>query len=297
MYLAPIKKIKMNRFLKVLSSLVLGVLLFACDKDDDNTTITPPRPYGAQYEAEKDSIENYLKTHLIAGVDADYNVNFLPTTDETISIWNDSRKRDTLVSLNGVNYKLYYLILNQGVGEKPTKYDNVKVAYRGTLLDNTQFDIDPYPQGLFSLAGYIEGWREIIPKFNAGILVDSPGNPNPAQYENFGAGIMFLPSDFGYYETSREGIPAYSPLIFSFKLLDVEYADHDGDTVVTRDETDGGTNPGKDTDNDGNPDYLDIDDDGDGYTTLSELQSGLDCDNDPNNAPTIHMDPNCHPEQ
>jgi len=307
---AHLKKLKMNRFLKVISSLALAVTIFACNKDDDSASFAPPRAYAVQYAMDKDSIKKYLETHYVASVDADYNVDIkkIEEGQTHTPIWQMPELLNKPVTQNGVEYTIYYLMLNEGTGDRPTKYDNVKVAYRGTLLDNTEFDVDPFPQGNFSLLGYIEGWREIIPLFRAGNLIDIPDNPNPAAYENFGAGVMFLPSDFGYYETPRAGIPAYSPLIFSFKLYSVEYADHDGDGILTKDETVPGTDPAYyDTDGDGIPNYLDVDDDNDGYTTKSER---IIYNPDPNaevqyyafeNIPLCpggtlkrHLDPSCH---
>ena len=89
---------------------------------------------------------------------------------------------------------------------------------------------------------------------------------------------MFLPSAFGYYNQSLSSIPAYSPLVFSFKLYAVKRADQDGDGVLSYLEDingDGYLNKLDDTDGDGIPDYLDIDDDGDGVLTKNEIKDPI----------------------
>ncbi|WP_297334545.1 FKBP-type peptidylprolyl isomerase [Flavobacterium sp.] len=269
----------MNRNLRYLSLLAAIFFVAACKNDDDNS-ITPPRPYDEQYAVEKPLIEEYLKTHYIASVDADFNVQIdtLTIPAEQTSIWDQTTYplQNKQVSIDDVEMTLYYLVLNEGVGKQPTRADNVLAAYRGFRLDGTQFDYNPFPQVYSSLAGTILGWRELMPLFRGGEYIDEPGNPDPASFQNYGAGVMFLPSAFGYYNSAQVNIPSYSPLIFSFKLFDITYADSDGDGILNKDETIEGVDIADyDTDGDDIPNYLDTDDDGDGYTTRQEIEDPL----------------------
>ena len=97
---------------------------------------------------------------------------------------------------------------------------------------------------------------------------------------------MFIPSGLAYYNSGSVGIPAYAPLVFSFKLYEIQRLDHDNDGVIDfYEDLDNdrylpyfrelvkGTAITDDTDKDGNPDYLDIDDDGDNYTTKLEIKN------------------------
>jgi hypothetical protein len=104
---------------------------------------------------------------------------------------------------------------------------------------------------------------------------------------------MFLPSGLAYFENRPGSIPSYAPLVFSFKLYAIQRLDTDGDGILNDQEdlddddymydyrnlinypTPPATNP-DDTDGDGIPNFLDVDDDGDGYTTKLEISKGTD---------------------
>ncbi|MCX6185288.1 MAG: hypothetical protein NTX74_09760 [Flavobacterium sp.] len=159
-------------------------------------------------------------------------------------------------------------------------------AYRGAYLNDestleiqnnirsTDFEYIPYPENFIYLNQTIRGWQEIIPLFKSGQIVNTSGS-DPVNYTDFGAGVMFLPSGLAYYNIGSGSIPSYSPLVFSFKLYDVRRADQDGDGIFSIDESNesnGVYDFTKDTDGDGSPDYLDIDDDGDGYFTKTETK-------------------------
>lgn len=265
----------MNHFLKAFSLLAF-IAFFASCKDDDEATVAPPRDYAVQYATEKAQIEEYLKTHYFT-VNENYDVTFdtlLPTSPQQ-SIWEQTQfpLQNKAVTLNDVDYTVYYLKFYEGDGKAPTRADNAVVQYKGSLLDGTVFEDMPYPQSSSALYDKIEGWQEIIPLFKDGVLVPDTPEQDPAQYQGFGAGVMFLPSDFGYYNIYQGTIPSYSPLIFEFKLLSVTYTDLDGDGILNKDETVPGVDILEyDTDGDDIPNFLDDDDDGDGYTTLTELE-------------------------
>ena len=269
----------MKRYFKAFALVSLITLAASCKKDDDSTV--PLRDYTVQYATEKADIEDYLHTHYIAGVDEDFNVDLQPIPEggTQVSIWDQttyplmSKQVQSIDEDNTPLYTVYYLMLQQGTTDQPTRADNVVVSYRGTLLDGTQFDYNPFPSTALSLAATIEGWQEIIPLFKAGTYVDVPDSPDPASFQGYGAGVMFLPSGLAYYSgTPSAVVSAYDSMIFSFKLYSVEYVDSDGDGVLNRYETDGTTDIAHfDTDGDETPDYLDTDDDGDGFLTRAEV--------------------------
>jgi FKBP-type peptidyl-prolyl cis-trans isomerase FklB len=59
---------------------------------------------------------------------------------------------------------LQYRIVEEGSGEKPVSSDTVKVHYRGTLIDGTEFD-SSYARGepvTFQVANIINGWQQAL---------------------------------------------------------------------------------------------------------------------------------------
>ena len=205
-------------------------------------------------------------------------------------------------------YKIYYIMLNQGTGDSPCNVDNVVVNYQGTLMpssnldtpvltgdatNNTVFDYSNNGQSNINLATAIRGWSEILPQFKAAGSISYDSNNN-VSFSNFGAGIMFIPSGLAYYQNGAGLIPSYTPIKFTFKLIKVYRNDQDGDGIPSYLEDIGGPGDTKDSpikhpdgylynldsgvsnidDSDGDeiPDYLDTDDDGDGYLTKTETK-------------------------
>ena len=294
--------------------LVAAVTINSCKNDDDDIEVTPPKPYADQYPIDSALIETYLKTNYITVVNApgetrdqDVTIAKLDAT-HTVSIWDqkDYQLLNRKVELHGITYVLYYLVLRQGQGEKPCNVDDVFTSYNGkylaeTTTDNvtsltaTQFEEVVYPQAFMSLYGVVRGWKEVFPQFKAGVT--TANGDGTVKYTNFGAGVMFIPSGLAYYNQPPGGIPAYAPLVFSFKLYeikrsDLEYKivsgeafsdpdgvpsyqeDSNGDGYVwTKGElpTEDAVNP-DDTDKDGIPDFIDFDDDGDNYSTRGEVK-------------------------
>jgi hypothetical protein len=211
--------------------------------------------------------------------------------------------------IHNVAYKIYYLVLRPGVGQSPTNVDGVLTAYQGEYLQrvaattttvetisSTLFEEAKNPQLMKNLySSAVQGLSEIFPQFKTGNY--SSNADGTVTYKDFGAGVMFIPSGLGYFSSGSGSIPAYAPLVFSFKLYEIQRLDHevsDGkatpDGVLSYLENKSGDgymynylntvnylsatsiNP-NDTDGDGIPDFLDTDDDGDGYTTKLEIKN------------------------
>jgi len=90
---------------------------------------------------------------------------------------------------------LQYKVLRQGTGAKPQATDKVKVNYRGTLIDGTEFD-SSYKRNkpaIFPVNGVIAGWTEAL-------QLMSPGSkyrlfvPSKLAYGARGAGKMIGPN-------------------------------------------------------------------------------------------------------
>lgn len=282
----------------------LTIGFVSCKKDDD-PTIEPVeiRDRTEQQAVDMDSLNNYLSTHyynasvFVSNPDpsiSDIIITKLPlngTVPVGSALLKDAVGTSKSVNFEGIVYQFFVLKLNQGGGAKsPTFADNVRVVYEGFTLQNTIFDNAVNPV-VFDLTSLIPGWRKVLPDFNVAesFLDNEDGTVN---FKNKGLGVMFLPSGLAYFSSASTGIPAYSPIIFKFELLQTYENDHDkdgvpsyledlnGDGEFTVNYTDLKDANDDDTDGDGIPNYADNDDDGDGILTINE---DIDNDGDPTN--------------
>ncbi|MBP2282803.1 hypothetical protein H4V97_001121 [Flavobacterium sp. CG_23.5] len=324
----------MNKFKYYFILLITTLSLFSCSKND-TATVEPLRDYAIQNTSDMTVIEEYLNTNYITvtnnpGAPDDQDVVFtkIPVGGSQPSVM--SYKNNTgfpkLLSkdvvLNNITYNLYYLVLREGVGESPCNVDGVLASYKGnfleqistsgvTTLTTTQFEEVKYPQQMLSLFSTIVGWGETFPQFKTG---DKPilNADGTVSFTNFGAGVMFIPSGLAYYASGSGTIPAYVPLVFSFKLYEIQRLDQDGDGIPSyledingdryvRALATGVVNP-DDTDGDGIANFVDVDDDGDNYTTKLEIKNPATgiaypfasiptCTSGKKN----YLDPTCHP--
>jgi len=294
----------MTKFKYYFILIITTFSLFSCSKND-SAEAEPIRDFSVQYTTDISDIEEYLKTFYITVVDhpgfvddKDVTMTKIPVGGTQASIWSykDSATFPKLMSrdvvLHDITYKVYYLVLREGTGVAPCNVDGVLASYKGdylqqtvvsevTSLTATTFEEAKYPQQMLSLYSTIKGWSEIFPKFKTGSYTSN--NDGTVSYNNFGAGVMFLPSGLGYYSSGTGTIPAYAPLVFSFKLYELQRLDQDSDGVPSyQEDVDGDgymnllatgvVNP-DDTDGDGIPNFLDVDDDADGYSTKSEVKN------------------------
>ena len=102
---------------------------------------------------------------------------------------------------------LQYKILTAGTGPKPTATDQVVCNYRGTLLDNTEFD-SSYKRGqpaTFPVSGVIKGWTEALQLMPVG-----------SKWQ------LFIPADLAYGERGQGPIEPNSVLVFEVELLSIK---------------------------------------------------------------------------
>lgn len=275
-----------------LTTLCLFVLLTSCKKDDDggDDIFFEERDRTEQQIADLDSLTKYLSTHyfnratfetpgnytiadiVISELPKDDNGDYLPLPDpDNNQLLSEAVETKTTKYLD-TDYEYYILTLNKGGGEYPHFSDMVRVKYDGFLLNGNFFDDSVTPVE-FDLMNLIPGWREVFPNFRTAesYIENLDGT---VTYDNYGLGVMFLPSGLAYYVNSPSAkIPAYSNLVYTFELLQSEIMDHDGDGIPSYLEDLNGDEDLYNDDTDGNslPDFLDNDDDGDGVLTINEM--------------------------
>jgi FKBP-type peptidyl-prolyl cis-trans isomerase FklB len=120
----------------------------------------------------------------------------------------ENAKKEGVVTLpSGLQYK----VITEGSGKQPTSEDTVKVHYRGTLVDGTEFD-SSYSRNEpaeFPVGGVIPGWTEALQLMKEG-----------SKWQ------LVLPPELAYGE--RGAGPRIGPnatLVFEVELLEVEPQD------------------------------------------------------------------------
>jgi hypothetical protein len=246
----------------ILFILSLGLIIAACNKDDKDN-------YDAAEQAiiDDEALVEYLQTHYLNEDDGGIwtiDGNQTPLMDQVDIQY---------ITENDIAYKLYYLVENEGVNTAPTRADSVLCTYTGMTMDSIVFDSRSYITWL-NLTNVITGWSYGFTNYKSGNRIINPDES--FDYEDYGQGILFIPSGLAYGNTGTGGISPNTPLIFQITLQDVNFSDHDNDGILSSLENyDGDTNvKNDDTDEDGIPDYLDTDDDGDGTLTKDEDANG-----------------------
>jgi FKBP-type peptidyl-prolyl cis-trans isomerase FklB len=117
-----------------------------------------------------------------------------------------NKTKDGVVTLpSGLQYK----ILTEGTGPKPAATDTVVCNYKGTLIDNTEFD-SSYKRGqpaTFPVSGVIKGWTEALQLMQVG-----------SKWQ------LFIPSDLAYGARGGPGggIGPNATLVFEVELMSIQ---------------------------------------------------------------------------
>ena len=313
---------QLNKYLLLLIGLSS---LVSCKKDDD-TFIRPIRERQEVFDENITEIETYLQsTYMSLDGNMNITIDSIPEGGSQVSIWDQTDyplqyitvKNDTRRNLltdgriaDEVDYKLYYIVLDEGGGQTPTTVDSTFVAYKGWNMSNIVFDQNnsgfwfSFPE--INLSS-ISGFRQILStiKTSSSSTLGSNGVVN---YVNYGNVVVFIPSGLAYFNDARLNIGIYKPIAFQIKLLALKERDHDSDGILSKYEDLNNNNDYFDDDTDGDkvPDFLDIDDDGDGVATKTEIIQSNDGNGNityysffdipfcPGNMIRKHLDPSCN---
>lgn len=98
---------------------------------------------------------------------------------------------------------LQYEVITSGSGEKPSATDTVVVAYKGMLIDGTEFDSSDNAE--FPVNQVIPGWTEALQLMSVGDKWK-----------------LAIPAGIAYGPQARPRIPANSTLLFEVELKEIK---------------------------------------------------------------------------
>lgn len=121
--------------------------------------------------------------------------------EEGMKFLADNKTKEGVTTLpSGLQYK----VLREGSGPSPRAIDTVKVLYRGTLVNGTEFDSRGTPTTV-KVDGAIKGWKEALQLMKTG-----------AKWQ------FYVPAELAYDKRPSSRIPAGSTLIFEVELVSIE---------------------------------------------------------------------------
>ena len=113
---------------------------------------------------------------------------------------NNKSKEGIQTTASGLQYK----IITKGTGALPADTSRVKVNYKGTMIDGTEFDSSKEPITL-AVNRVIQGWTEALKMMPVG-----------SKWE------LYIPQELGYGAQEAGKIKPFSTLIFEVELVDIE---------------------------------------------------------------------------
>ena len=109
---------------------------------------------------------------------------------------------------DGTTAELQYKVITEGTGATPGNNDTVKVNYRGTLINGTEFDSSAKhgaQPAQFPVNHVIKGWTEALQKMKVG-----------SKWQ------LFIPASLAYGDRGTQGIEPGSTLLFDVELVDAQ---------------------------------------------------------------------------
>ncbi|MCD8165080.1 MAG: FKBP-type peptidyl-prolyl cis-trans isomerase [Bacteroides sp.] len=114
----------------------------------------------------------------------------------------NKNKEGVITTESGLQYK----VIKEGKGAIPESTDRVKVNYKGTLIDGTEFD-SSYSRNepaTFRANQVIKGWTEALTMMPVGSTWE-----------------LYIPQDLAYGSSDTGKIPPFSTLIFEVELVEI----------------------------------------------------------------------------
>jgi len=162
--------------------------------------------HGVKYQDDRDIMHSQTYSH--AKMDEIREANKLIRYADMISasekfLSENKSKEGVKTTSSGLQYK----IITEGKGNIPGERSRVKVYYRGTLVDGTEFDSTNKSNGpsTFRVGQVIKGWTEALQLMPVG-----------SKWE------LYVPQDLAYGSREQSNIPPYSTLIFEIELVEID---------------------------------------------------------------------------
>ena len=160
-----------------------------------------------------DSTTTMSKENFLAGFIAAVEENSLVAPDSA-SMYVRTKSEEIKTKALEAKYGEYntesglqYRIIKEGKGEIPTKTSRVKVHYKGTMIDGTEFDssYERKEPTTFRADQVIKGWTEALTMMPVG-----------SKWE------LYIPQELGYGSREAGKIKPFSTLIFEVELISIE---------------------------------------------------------------------------
>ena len=151
-----------------------------------------------------DSAMNYLQNNM-ERIKADYLAETYAEykAENEKFLAENKNKEGVKTTESGLQYK----VLVEGKGEIPADTSRVKVHYKGTLIDGTEFD-SSYKRNspaTFGVSQVIKGWTEALKMMPVG-----------SKWQ------IFVPQELAYGARETGKIKPFSTLIFEVELIEIE---------------------------------------------------------------------------
>ena len=150
---------------------------------------------------DQEAAYNYIQNYYSKKQEIENKEKYGKNIDEGKKAIEDfAKQNDVITTESGIAYRY----ATKGTGKSPVDGDKVKVTYRGTLVNGTEFDKSEEPVE-FGVNQVIPGWTELLKLMKEGDQV-----------------IAYIPYDLAYGANgSGSSIEPFSTLIFDVTLLEV----------------------------------------------------------------------------
>nr|WP_320049914.1 FKBP-type peptidyl-prolyl cis-trans isomerase [uncultured Desulfuromonas sp.] len=159
-----------------------------------------PRLSEEQMASTMQELQQYMMEHYQQRMAKEATEN---AAAETAFLEENGKKEGVVTLDSGLQYK----IIESGDGVSPTAEDTVRVDYRGTLVDGTEFD-SSYSRGEpaeFQVDRVIPGWTEALQLMKAGDTWELYV-PSKLAYGERGMGQVIAPNSLLIFEVKLHGV-------------------------------------------------------------------------------------------